>query len=386
MQGVTQGRPALDGAMDADALLASIDLLALTGADPRPAAHTNGGEHKGPCPLCGGHDRLAVWPRHPSGRGRWWCRQCGQGGDAIDLVRTRDGLTFPEAVRALGGDPAAMSRCRPAPGSVQAPAVSRPPEPPRPSDPPSTAWQARATAIAERARARLWEPDSWALGELRRRGFSDEVIRSAGLGDVAKGWRDPGRLWGLGEEMRVWIPRGILIPWVAGGQLWRLNIRRPSEDGDPKYIGPAGWTNSLYNVDAVRPDRPVIMVEGELDALTIQQAAGDLVTPVATGSAVGGRVLRWIARLATASAVLVAFDADPPGDRAVAYWTDVLPNARRWRPYWSDANAMATGGADLRGWISAALPPGPGDQITAEEAQELAGELGAALVPLEAPA
>lgn len=331
--------------MDLDALLATIDLVALTGVDPKPAANTNGGEHKGPCPLCGGEDRLAVWPRHPSGRGRWWCRQCNEKGDAIDLLRARDGLTFTEAVRALGGDPSQLQA-----------APSRPPEPPRPADPPPAVWQARAAAILKRAQARLWEPNSWALGELRRRGLSDQVIRSAGLGDLAKSWHDDGRRWGLGPEVRVWLPRGILIPWTAGGELWRLNIRRPSEDGEPKYIGPNGWANSLYNVDAVRADRPVIMVEGELDALTIAQAAADLVTPVATGSTGGARVLRWIARLATAPRVLIAFDADAAGDKAAAYWVDVLPNARRWRPYWSDANAMAAGGADLRGWIAAGLP------------------------------
>jgi hypothetical protein len=54
--------------------------------------------------------------------------------------------------------------------------------------------------------------------------------------------------------------------------------------------------------------------------------------------------------------VLVAYDADEAGDRQASYWLQVLPEARRWRPFWADANQMAQDGVDLRAWISAGLP------------------------------
>lgn len=106
---------------------------------------------------------------------------------------------------------------------------------------------------------------------------------------------------------------------------------RSAACGSRKYIGPAGWSNGLYGADALRCDRSVLLVEGELDALTVRQHAGDLVTPVATGSTGGARRVMWLSRLAVCARVLVAFDSDPAGDEAAQYWLDALPNAARLR-------------------------------------------------------
>lgn len=58
--------------------------------------------------------------------------------------------------------------------------------------------------------------------------------------------------------------------------------------------------------------RPVVLVEGEIDALTVVQACGALVAAVASGSTAGPRRGLWWARLALAPCVLVAFDDDAP--------------------------------------------------------------------------
>ena len=100
----------------------SADLLALIGHDVqlRRAASMHGGEYAGPCPQCGGTDRFRVWPhRVPPG---FWCRQCGWKGDAITYLRAVDGLSFPAAVRQLGGvlpDRPARPRLVPAPQAKQ---------------------------------------------------------------------------------------------------------------------------------------------------------------------------------------------------------------------------------------------------------------------------
>jgi hypothetical protein len=52
-------------------------------------------EAAGPCPLCGGHDRLVAWPD------RAWCRRCGWSGDVIALARAIWRCGFREAVRRL---------------------------------------------------------------------------------------------------------------------------------------------------------------------------------------------------------------------------------------------------------------------------------------------
>jgi hypothetical protein len=56
-----------------------------------------------------------------------------------------------------------------------------------------------------------------------------------------------------------------------------------------------------------------------------------------------------------ASTVLIAFDSDDAGEKASAFWYEALPEARRWRPYWDDANTMLQDGVDLKRWIVAGL-------------------------------
>ena len=66
------------------------------------------------------------------------------------------------------------------------------------------------------------------------------------------------------------------------------------------------------------------------------------------------RQVRWLAQLPT---VLIAFDTDPPGERAAQWWLNVLPNAQRWRPIGAkDPNDMLIkAGMDLRLWLAPAL-------------------------------
>jgi DNA primase len=325
------------------------DLLTLAGGDLRRVATTKGGEYAGPCPLCGGRDRLRVWPDHPGGKGgQWWCRQCGKGGDLPALLVELGKLTPAEAGRMRRGDGRALV-------GTSAPA-NRPPTPRNPGRlaAPGPEWQRAARAFVTKCAAELWAPSgAQALAWLQGRGLADDTIRAAGLGYNPQDQHQPRATWGLADNKPIWLPRGVVIPWWISGDLWRVNIRRPQ--GEPKYFSAAGFTVGLYNADALTTDKPAILVEGEIDALTVGQAAGDLAAPVATGSTGSGRRPRWIAALAACPLVLVAYDADDAGESAAAWWVGVLANSRRWRPLWQDANAMAQAGADVRGWVLAAL-------------------------------
>ncbi len=55
------------------------------------------GEAHAPCPLCGGHDRLVIWPR------KAWCRKCRWNPDAIAVAMSYlpNCTTFRDAVRFL---------------------------------------------------------------------------------------------------------------------------------------------------------------------------------------------------------------------------------------------------------------------------------------------
>jgi DNA primase len=190
---------------------------------------------------------------------------------------------------------------------------------------------------------------------LRQRGFTEATARDLCFGLHAAPERDAADLWGI-DGRPVWLPRGIVIPWQHEYQLWGLNIRRPNGDlkaDASKYHRVRGTTNALYNADAM-DGRPVVLVEGELDAAAVQQST-DEAAAVATGSTSWGRLPRWRALLRAAPLVLVAFDAEAAGEDAARYWTDTLPNAVRWRPHWHDVAEMLEEGADVARWVSEGL-------------------------------
>jgi len=344
-----------------------VDLLALIGRDTplRRTGAKHGGEYSGPCPLCRlGTDRFKVWPA----LGRWAClgrsagrAGCDRSGDAVQYLREHDGLRYSEACERLGQPPTPS----PHPYAPQMISVSVA----APLRPPCPVWQQHAAewvafcqtqlAGTAGARARAW---------LERRGLDAATIADAGIGYNPRERYEARALWGLppanGSCARsVWLPRGIVLPWHVEGALWRVNVRRPlapwqSAAGQAKYVGPAGCANALYGADDLAAQRPSVLVEGEIDALTVRQCAGDLVAAVATGSTGGARRAAWVMRLSLAPAVLVAFDADPngAGDQAAAWWLSVLANSRRLRPVGGkDVNAMHTAGIDVRAWVLAGL-------------------------------
>lgn len=324
------------------------DLLTLIGHDVplRKVANTHGGEYCGPCPFCKtGDDRFRVWPY--STRGSWWCRMCDKRGDAIQYLR-ESGLSYADACKQLG---------RPIEHEAHAQPLIPPPVECRV---PSMEWRATGAGLILWAQGHVEQ----ALDYLHGRGLNDKTIASAGLGYIPSGRWSERRKWGLPVEIdpdtkqpieRVWIPQGIVIPWYADQALWKITIRRDVVKHDQdRYKTLPGSSNALYGADSLQPNRPAVLTEGPFDALAVQQEAGDTLSAVASGTS-GARRIRWITQLALASQVLIALDADDAGDHASRYWLDVLPNGKRWRPYYSDPSQMLQDGQDVRGWLLAGM-------------------------------
>lgn len=327
--------------------------------------HATKDEWYGPCPWCAGTDRFHLW----TDKGRWHCmgqsagrNGCDRRGDAIEFVKLYKQMPFREA-REYAANSYQMNIDMNDSRDSRYISDSRDSRSEEPQEPPGAAWSAPAWAFVRECRGRLiGKPEvNRARAWLHGRGLTDRTICDAGLGfNPADTWVDRAA-WGLppetGKEGRpkgLWLPKGIVIPWCIGPTLWGVSIRRPPGTGEPKYYWLPGGVRALYGAADVTA-RPAALVEGELDALTITQEAGDLVSGVATGSTAGARRLRWIARMATPKRVLVAYDADDAGNKAAGFWLDALPNARRWRPYWSDVNAMLQDGASVRAWAEAGL-------------------------------
>jgi DNA primase len=337
--------------------VARINLLEIIGHDTRlirvARVRGRGLEYAGPCPACGGRDRFKVQPQGGSdGRGVWMCRSCTgpeDWRDAIAYIQWRGwATTFGEACTYLklnhAGSPERTTPCLSAP---------------EPCEPPSNMWQDRAEMLVDWAQRRLWGPEgrralAW-LTEVRRLSF--RTILDAELGYIPETRWEGRDEWGLvpaaseHKTTSLCLLRAIVIPWRIEGRLWKIELRLP--------IGKTqipGGSNALWNVDALVPGTNAILLEGVIDALTVQQTARGLVIPVATGSTGGARRVRWLAKLALCHLILIAYDNDPPGEQASHYWLNALgAGAWRWRPWWGDVNQLAQDGADVRAWVAAGI-------------------------------
>jgi DNA primase len=347
-----------------------IDLLNLIQQDVKlkKTASTNGGEWAGPCPFCGGSkhtgrsDRFRVWPNPPGGSPRYWCRQCHASGDAISYVMHRDKVDFRAACNRLGLD---------APQQVSRPQRLNVGQPPAPACRGIVArrkdyaaltcpdWQHEADLFVTRCWEALWLESGGQLSPgrdyLRQRGLSDNTIGAFELGYNPAPYR---ATWG---ETAIFVPMGIVIPHEYSGQLWSLNTRR-TDGRMPKYIRAKGSANSLFVRSKITTRTTVVMVEGELDAISLWQATRRLsadiqqpIVPVATGSTDGGLLREWVVRLGVARRIILAFDADDAGDNAARRWHRAFPTAARLRPMRHDVNDMLRAGDDVSRWLMIAF-------------------------------
>lgn len=320
-----------------------IDLLQLCGKNTnlRHAANTRGGEYAGACPKCGGEDRFRVQPA----QGMWCCRQCHEKwGDAIEYVKWFDGVDFKTAVATL-----------------KLPLDSRPftpsryqsdPDAPKPlgsdyaalNDPD---WQEGARVFCSKSFDALWSNEGTkARDYLRNRGIPENVMENAGLGYNPA---DYNAEWGL---TKVFFPRGVIIPWLIGDQIWRVNCRPPVPVNGKKYVQAAGCANGLYNADAIKRFRTVVITEGEFDSLVIRANVPSVVA-VATGTVSWARVTRWVSRLSIAEEVVLAFDTDEAGQGAVDWWQKSLKDkAVRLVPTDHDITDMWKHGQSVADWLS----------------------------------
>ena len=87
-----------------------------------------------------------------------------------------------------------------------------------------------------------------------------------------------------------------------------------SRSGEPvnKYMNLAGskLTGTLFNGDAIDPDKNVVMTEGEFDAMLVQQILGDSVTVVSLGPASNRLANRWYKALQDVEDIFIIPDQD----------------------------------------------------------------------------
>ena len=278
---------------------------------------------------------LCVDPR----KRRWRCYGCGADGDAPSLVMRLEGMTFPEAKAYLTGTPAPSGKTRPRPRPAPRPEAKPEAAPPRPEGMTPEA----ALALVTEAAARLWSPEgSEALAYLTGpvRCLTPETIRAARLGVVIESLDLPGR------------PRGIVVPWWVGSAPTLVKVRQP-EGRKPKYHEAFRDRDRHAGIhpgpEAIRPGRPLVIVEGEFDALCLGQELGELAAVVTLGSASGRPTPAILGRMLAAWPWFIATDRDDAGDKSAAGWPAPARRVRPPDPY-KDWTVAKADGVDLRRW------------------------------------
>jgi hypothetical protein len=251
------------------------------------------------------------------------------------------GTSFPETVSSLtGGMPHSRSLAE---RRANRSATTSRPNRSGPSGLPET----DALALVEESVARLWSPE----GALARayltgpRCLGLETIRAARLG-LTPGASIPKRD-GDGSFKAL----GVVIPWFNGDRLalvkirqldeWRMKYAEAFRDPDRLVCYPSPAT--------IRPGRPVVVVEGEFDALALGEALGELTAVVTLGSASARPDSSARDPMLAAPRWYVATDRDEAGDRAFDGWPTRARRVRPPSPYndWTDAKAA---GINLARW------------------------------------
>ncbi len=394
------------------------DLLGLFEAHGLTPKKKTGGEWAAPCPACGGTDRCMIKPDDHDGRGGYWCRQCGTYGDAIQFLRDYEGMGYAEACRHLGME---ATRARVGLPRVPKPAAGQDRFEAAPAVSPGELWAKKARDFAAWAHQQLLANPT-ELGWLAARGLPLEAVQRYRLG-----WNPgekgraclirPRKSWGLPpvegkpgkdgkptQKTTFWIPRGLVIPYLASddpeGPVLRLRIRRPEADrrefgADKKYYVIPG--SAMDAMILGRTSRAFVVVESELDALMLHHQAGDLAGAVSVMTATVKKIEAGVLEtLREALAILVALDAegkDGTGAKGCARWMASFPRAKRWPvPVGKDPGEAFEEGANLRAWIVAGLPPAlqpgllpPGKPSLREGGERKEAHGGAAGESAEAP-
>jgi hypothetical protein len=348
--------------IDWPALRDRIDLAAVATNLLGPARERKGNRLLWVCPFHEDHD--------PSfevdlARKTWRCWTCNVGGDTAELVMRINKCDFPTAVRFLANfagvsssppgkpfQPAQHSTAVKAPQGPQEGSASRSDSvvtkgPEKPSGGPSGLPLDEASSLVDDSAHCLWGPGGKnALAYLRGRGLTEATIRAAGLGLTP----------------RIWIPKrdgtgsypywGITIPWKDGARLRQVRIRLyPEIPEKHKYTSAFADNPSIYPSSAViRPGKPLIVCEGEFDALLLAQELPEA-SVITLGSASARTDPSVLSRMLSAPRWFVALDADQAGDSAAAKFPG---RAVRVRPpgAFKDWTMCAQAGVNLRRWWS----------------------------------
>ena len=270
------------------------------------ALRKQGRDWVGRCPLHEDHTpSFTVSPRNQ----RWFCFGCNTGGDVFRFVQLVEDVTFKEAIARLESPVAVPVRFAP------------PVEPPvKVLTEDEVQLLTEITEIYHSALLAEREP----LGYLARRQITPAMIERHRLGYARPGnllkhfptATDRARLITLhllNDEGREAFRHRVMMPERRAGQTIYVVGRATCPAQRAKYLGLFDVPKPLYGAARLTRREPVILCEGPMDYLTLDDWGYPTV-------ALLGSYLKQnqVAELSNVPSILIATDSDRPGREAAA--------------------------------------------------------------------
>lgn len=290
------------------------------------------------------------------------CFGCGASGDAVDLLMQLGGLDFMSAIERFTG--ASMSST-----SEPSSRLARSAEP----SAKKPAWQKRVSGIVDAAVQQLASPEGQPGRDyLTQRGFEPATWQAWRLGfkpEVAR-WEQKDGHWVVAEQ----LGSAITVPWIDGEVPVALQYRL-IEHKTLRYWQQAGGDRTIFGRNQLTGKAVLLIVEGELNAVSVWQAANDLLDVVSYGSE--SNISRAASHLRVLAKqyrhVIFWADKEERAREAVQIGKDFIPLKS---PRGLDANDLLCRGSlrrhvlNILQWIGA---PAPDESTPSDGAEEHVG-------------
>lgn len=267
------------------------------------------GEDSYICPLCGHgtHGDGLTYDPQSRDRNGLKCFGCGFSGDIIDLYQQHNGIDFNTALKALAIEngidieresaQADFSRADSKETTPQGESAQRP-------------VLKRGRAYYEQCVQALAQ-DPEAIAYLKGRGISLETAQANGVGYDPL-WRSP---TALEQGKRPPISKRIIIPMDAAHYMARA-IDPPRNDAEKRYQKMNEGEAALFNEACLydTTDKPVFIVEGAIDALSILEVGALALALNSTSNT--GLLLSALEVKPTKKTLVLSLDRDKAGRSA----------------------------------------------------------------------
>ena len=274
------------------------------------------------CPLCGsgsGAHKSGAFSINKKNPTQWKCFACGESGDIFDLIGKAENIPdFPQQVR-RAGEIFGMSPNGSAGFKINFKKKAAP----------APEKKVDYTEFFKQAHQHITDPA--AVAYLQKRGITAESADKFNLGYVAE-WKHPKVSANVPSSPRLIIPTSK-HSYFARDIRDMENIPEKSREYVKQNVGGI----ELFNISAIDGDKPVYVVEGAIDAISVIQAGG---AAVGLGSvSMVNKFVKTYKNKKRALPIIAALDNDGAGKTANSGLYDGLKDITQVRVYCPVENA-----------------------------------------------